>query len=208
MSKKKWAKGKLAAIAAVAFMAVSIPIALNQSPSEPETNNPTTTIVETQEVPAQVADAVQQREGVLFDYQGINHPERLMETIKERSQDKVTFVMFHDPQCPHCNDLKQYFLDSDGITDLDYDVLLVNVADYYQTVRMLGAAKEGVPETYIFNKGEALGYFGGAPEFGVLVDLLEKIHNDISAQEQKNTVNPQPAAAPQKIAAPSASCCN
>jgi hypothetical protein len=208
MSKKSWTKGRLAAIAAVAFVAISVPIALNQGPAEPEPNNPTT-IVETEDVPLQIADAVQQREGVLYDYKGIDHPQRLMETIKERSENNVTFVMFHDPQCPHCEDLKQYFKDSEGITDLEYDVLLVNVGDYYRTVVALGAAKEGVPETYIFNQGEALGYFGGALEFGVLVDLLEQIHNDVTSQELDNATQSSaaPVAKPQQIATPGTPCC-
>jgi thioredoxin-like negative regulator of GroEL len=130
----------------------------------------------------QIASNSAQSRHVITEYRGKNSPDALISEIKASSRGKTLFVMFHDPSCPHCRRLTSFFEQARSKTELDYEVLKVSVVDYRYTAALLGAAEGGVPETYIFNNGNNLGFFVGASRtIDPLLDMMAELHKTLSA---------------------------
>jgi len=143
---------------------------------------------------APVAQTPMARTG--WDYSGADAAASFKADVAALEKTKPVFVMLHDPDCSHCQDLtaQLHQIQDQHLSPVDFDVVRVDIYRFPAVTRSLMQG-QGVPETHVYYGGDKPFVFSGTPEtVKPLLDLMQQIQ-DIQAQNAKTTAPaPKPGA--------------
>jgi len=112
-----------------------------------------------------------------WDYTGADDPQAFKDYIKTLSRDRALFVMLHDPDCSHCQDLSErlHQIQDQHLTRLDYDVLRVDINRYSRVVWDMKAGNS-IPECHVYcGDAEPIVFAGDMRDIPSAVDFMEGV---------------------------------